>query len=114
VLSLAALCGCASLHPVSVAEELARPKAPIVRSHQAIEGYFDDHGLYRRTGGWVRQVDDSTLQLRRATGMVTNEVTRIPATQIRTLIVPRTRVWPFVVAFLAPIGIFALLVAGYD
>jgi hypothetical protein len=95
-----------------VAEELARPKAPIVRSHQAIEGYFDDHGLYRRTGGWIRRVDDSTLVLRRATGMVVNEIARIPTTQVRTLIVPRTRVWPFVVAFLAPIGIALVVVAA--
>ena len=90
-LSLAVLCGCAAtLHPVSVDEELARGNSPMARGGLSIEGYFDNHGLYHHTAGFLRHAGSRTLELRKETEHMRFETIRLSVDSVRTVMTRKT------------------------
>jgi hypothetical protein len=73
------------MRPVSVDEELARGDSPMVRGGLSIVGYFDNHGLYHRTGGRIRRAGDRTLELRTWTGHMRSKTVRLSVDSVRTV-----------------------------
>ena len=89
-LLLVAVSGCAAtLHPVSVDEELARHDGSMIRGRLPIDGYFDNHGLYHHTGGSIRRAGDRTLELRTETGHMRVKAVRLSVDSVRTVMTRR-------------------------
>ena len=113
-LSLILACGCATIRPVSVDQELARHKSPMVRGGLWIDGYFDDHGLYHRTGGRIRRVSDGTLELSRPSKefMRSGETIRLSADSVHTVVARKGHTLPFVNTFVVTLALAVALLYG--
>lgn len=104
-------CGCATIRPVSVDQELARHKSPMVRGGLSIDGYFDHHGLYHRTGGKIRRVSDGTLELSHPSNepMRSGETVRLSADSVHTVVAHKGHTLPFVKTFVVTLGLALVL-----
>ena len=113
-LSLMLACGCATIRPVSVDQELVRHKSPMVRGGLSIDGYFDHHGLYHRTGGKIRRVSDGTLELNHPSNelMRSGATIRLSADSVHTVVARKGHSLPFVNTFVVTLGVAVALLYG--
>ena len=107
-------CGCATIRPVSVDQELARHKSPMVRGGLSIDGYFDHQGLYHRTGGKIRRVTDRTLELSHPSNefMRPGETIRLSADSVHAVVARKSHNLPFVNAFVVTLGLAVAVLYG--
>jgi len=107
--------GCATVGPVALRDELAKPKAAIhSEGGQEIRGYFDGNGLYHERSGDVR-THDGRLEVRVYSADRTREswVNASPDT-MKTIMVQRSNLGRYGLVFGATLlAVAATLIIVY-